>query len=421
MIGLEELAARRRNRGITSVCSAHPLVLRAALRLAVESGQPALIEATCNQVNQLGGYTGLKPADFAALVHDLAKAEGCPPELFVLGGDHLGPNPWRHLPADEAMPLAEACVAAYAAAGFRKLHLDASMGLKGEPLGLDDATTARRAARLARVAEAACPAAFPRPVYVIGTEVPPPGGADHALHGVPATKPESARQTHAVHARIFAEAGLDDTFARVVAMVVQPGVEFGNRNVIAYDRPAATGLVSVLDTLPGLVFEAHSTDYQPALALQHLVQDGFAILKVGPQLTFALREALYALDLIASDLVPDYGQRPLMSAMESAMRAAPGQWDGHYGTGPEAYLLRHYSLSDRIRYFWPSDIAQQAVRRLADALRGREIPLPLLWQHLPAAQHFAGQPADVDEIIIWRVGQALRGYQDACLGKVKEH
>lgn len=420
MMGLEDLAVRRGRSGMTSVCSAHPLVLRAALRLAVETGQPALIEATCNQVNQLGGYTGLKPVDFAALVRELAKAEGCPPEFIVLGGDHLGPNPWRHLPADEAMPLAEACVAAYAAAGFRKLHLDASMGLKGEPACLDDETTARRAARLARVAEAACPPGFLRPVYVIGTEVPPPGGADHALHGVPATEPEAARQTHAVHARIFAEAGQDAAFARVIAMVVQPGVEFGNRNVITYDRPAASSLVRALDTLPGLVFEAHSTDYQPRLALQHLVQDGFAILKVGPQLTFALREVLYALDLIAGDLVPGYGQRPLMVAMEQAMNAAPDQWDGHYGAGPESYLLRHYSLSDRIRYFWPAEIAGQAVRRLADALRGREIPLPLLWQHLPSAQHFAGRPVDVDEIIIWRVGQVLRAYQDACLGKVEE-
>jgi CHAD domain-containing protein len=38
--------------------------------------------------------------------------------------------------------------------------------------------------------------------------------------------------------------------------------------------------------------------------LAALVRDGFAILKVGPALTFALREALYGLDLIAAALDP---------------------------------------------------------------------------------------------------------------------
>lgn len=417
MMDLSDLARERGKRGITSVCSAHPLVLRAALRLARDSGRPALIEATCNQVNQQGGYTGMRPADFARLVHDLAQQEGCPQELIILGGDHLGPNPWRHLPADEAMALAEACVADFVAAGFRKIHLDASMGCKGEAAGLDDATTAGRAARLARAAEQAAEGHGPMPHYIIGTEVPPPGGADHVLSRVPATDPDAARETHAIHADVFTRAGLEAAFSRVIAMVVQPGVEFGNHNVVAYDRPAAARLVRVLDDLPGLAFEAHSTDYQPAEALQSLVRDGFAILKVGPGLTFALREALYALDLVASDLVPGHGARPLMAAMEGVMLAHPENWQRHYGAGDDAHLLRHYSLSDRIRYYWPARAAQQAVADLRKALQGRPLPLPLLWQHLPeGATLFANRPADVDEIIIWRVTRVLRLYQDACRG-----
>ena len=50
--------------GITSVCSAPPLVLQAAIQHAAESGGTVLIEATSNQVDQTGGYTGLRPADF---------------------------------------------------------------------------------------------------------------------------------------------------------------------------------------------------------------------------------------------------------------------------------------------------------------------------------------------------------------------
>lgn len=418
-IGLDQLAGLRSAgtpRGITSVCSAHPVVLRAALRHGVASGATVLIEATCNQVNHLGGYTGMVPADFAALVARIAAEEGCPMEQVILGGDHLGPNPWRDQPAEAALAEAEKMVAAYVAAGFRKIHLDASMGCLGEPVALDDEATAERAVRLAAVAErVAKDQCVDLPRYIIGTEVPPPGGADHALHEVPPTDPAAARKTIAVHRRMFSEAGLAAAMDRVIGVVVQPGVEFGNHNVVRYNRSRAQALAHVLDTEAALVFEAHSTDYQGTAPLTELVQDGFAILKVGPELTFVLREALYALDLIASDLIPGYGERPLRAAMERVMLDAPGEWERHYtGTPAVQAVLRHYSLSDRIRYYWRHSPATQAVDRLIAALQGQSVPMPLLWQHWPAAAGFADRPLDVEALLIWRVTQSLASYHAAC-------
>ena len=157
-------AARQRgdHLGIASVCSAHPLVIEAALRLGRDGAGPVLIEATCNQVNQEGGYTGMKPADFRAFVEAIADRVGFDRSRLILGGDHLGPNPWTDLPADQAMDKAAAMIAAYAEAGFTKLHLDCSMGCAGEPVALDDAATATRAAHLAEVAEAHGRAGPPR-------------------------------------------------------------------------------------------------------------------------------------------------------------------------------------------------------------------------------------------------------------------
>ena len=418
-VHLNELASLRRQgtpRGITSVCSAHPIVLRAALRHGRDTASTVLIEATCNQVNHRGGYTGMQPSDFAALVWTLAEQEKCPEELVVLGGDHLGPNPWRHLPAAEAMAEAEEMVRAYVAAGFRKIHLDASMGCNGEPQALDDRSTALRAARLAGAAETAARAAGgAMPVYVIGTEVPPPGGADHVLSAIEPTSPAAARQTIDIHRQIFAEAGLSEAFSRAIGIVVQPGVEFGNHNVIAYDRTRAAALSLLLDEEPQFVFEAHSTDYQGETPLSALVEDGFPILKVGPELTFVLREALYALDLIASDLVAGYGNRPLMAAMEALMLSQPDNWSRHYsGSDSERHLLRHYSLSDRIRYYWATPAAKAAVDRLMATLRGQRLPLPLIWQHLPGADAFADTPLVPEDVLIWRVTQSLATYRAAC-------
>lgn len=255
------------------------------------------------------------------------------------------------------------------------------------------------------------------PVYVIGTEVPPPGGADHALTTIEPTAASAARRTIDVHRRVFAEAGLTEAFGRAIGLVVQPGVEFGNRNVIRYDRSKIDALKQVLEDEPQFVFEAHSTDYQGADPLTALVEDGFPILKVGPELTFVLRESLYGLDLIASDLVPGYGERPLYAAMEALMLAHRENWSRHYhGTEDEQRWLRHYSLSDRIRYYWTSEQAHSAVARLCDALAGKSVPLPLLWQHMPAAERFSDTPLDPEEVLIWRVTKSLAEYHAACGG-----
>ncbi|MEM6384723.1 MAG: class II D-tagatose-bisphosphate aldolase, non-catalytic subunit [Pseudomonadota bacterium] len=401
-------------RGVVSVCSAHPLVLRAAIQHARDTGETLLIEATCNQVNQNGGYTGKTPQDFAEDVAAILTNEGCPPERVILGGDHLGPNPWRHLPAQEAMTEAKSMIRAYVGAGFRKIHLDASMGCAGEPDALDDTTIAQRVAELAKHAEGAAAAAdVPSPYYIIGTEVPPPGGADHVLQAVTPTRPDAAKRTLDIHRSAFADSGLDTAFARVIGLVVQPGVEFGNHNVVPYDAHAARALSATLTEMPGIIFEAHSTDYQGGSVLADLVRDGYAILKVGPELTFALREALYALDLIATEVSSSYGTRPLRQTMEKLMVAEPAHWSRHYQDLASAQLMRHYSLSDRIRYFWNDPAAQRAVVHLFDTLDARTVPWPVLRQFLPDVDMQSTGEFDPRQWVIGRIQKVLRIYSAA--------
>lgn len=400
-------------RGIASICSAHPDVLSAGLAMARRDDLPVLIEATCNQVNQDGGYTGQTPADFRRITLGLAAAQGLPADRLILGGDHLGPNPWRHLPADEAMAKARAMVAAYAAAGFGKLHLDCSMGCAGEPVALSDDLAAARAAELAEVAEAHAPVP---PVYVIGTEVPVPGGALEEVHDLEVTAPEAAATTYEIHRAAFARRGLQAAFDRVIGLVVQPGVEFGNHNVVGYVPQAAEALSARLTQMPGIVYEAHSTDYQTDAALAALVRDGFAILKVGPWLTFALREALYGLDAIDAEL--SGGQPRLRAAMERLMCASPGHWQKYYpGTAQEQAIMRHFSLSDRIRYYWAQPEAQAEVAALLGRLGTADLPLPLIGQHLGSAEDDVLQgrvPAQAAPLLRASVTRVLDRYARAC-------
>ena len=399
-------------RGITSVCSAHPIVIEASLRMAKRLDRPALIEATCNQVNQDGGYTGMTPRDFRDFVERIARDAGCTGVEIILGGDHLGPNPWKALEPEAAMDKAGAMIAAYAAAGFTKLHLDTSMGCRGEPAALADEETAARAARLARIAEENAPG-DPPPVYIIGTEVPVPGGATEALDHLEVTSPDAVRRTHDVHRDAFAEQGLGDAFDRVIGLVVQPGVEFGHSDVIQFRPDMAQGLSASLRHLPGLVFEAHSTDYQTEANLAALVEGGFAILKVGPWLTFALREALYGLDAVADALDGRPPQGRLMQEMEEAMQAAPANWQKYYtGTDRDIWLQRHFSLSDRIRYYWPDARARAAVDGLLARLGTREIPAPVASQYLPGLGADA-PPCTPRDALLLAVETVLARYERA--------
>jgi D-tagatose-bisphosphate aldolase class II non-catalytic subunit len=401
--------------GIPSVCSAHPVVLTAAMSLARQEGGPVLIEATCNQVNQFGGYTGKTPEQFAAEVRALASAHGVRSDNLILGGDHLGPNPWRKEAATDALAKAEVMVADYVKAGFGKIHLDASMSCAGDPPVLDDAVVAQRAARLAKAAERAASAAgLAPPLYILGTEVPVPGGADHVLDAVEPTAPEAALATIKTHRDIFASQGLEEAFGRCIAFVVQPGVEFGSENVVDYRPERARKLSAVLEQERGLVFEAHSTDYQSEAALSALVRDGFPILKVGPGLTFALREALYGLDMIASELDRSRPRR-LRETMERLMLERPNDWKGHYhGDGDAIKTQLSYSYSDRMRYYWGLPEAQQAVTELQEALRHKTIPATLVSQYLSRVEGKVKGDDGAEAIAVAFVTEVLASYSRAC-------
>ena len=407
----------RASAGVISVCSAHPMVVEAAMVHAATDGTAVLIEATCNQVNHQGGYTGLTPAAFRDQVYGIADQAGFPRRRVVFGGDHLGPNPWRHLPAGMAMAEAEAMVAAYAAAGYEKIHLDTCMGCQGEPEHLPDSVTAERAARLAVVAQAtAADAAALR--YVIGTEVPVPGGSVDEIKHLEVTRPDAVAATLEAHRQAFAAAGAQAAFEAVIAVVVQPGVEFDDRNVVVYQPERASELSGALAAMPGLVFEAHSTDYQPPRSLARLVADGFAILKVGPGLTFALREALYALDDIATVLSPAWSEHSLVAVMEKEMLDHPGYWQPYYrGTPDQQRVLRHFSYSDRIRYYWAAARPREAVGELLDHLSRTSIPEPLISQFLPALYPRVTSGALVPTpraLVLEAVGDVLSVYAEAC-------
>ena len=378
--------------GMPSYCTSNNLVIEAALEQGKRFGDDVLIEGTSNQVNQFGGYTGMTPVDFRKMVYDIADKVGFPKDRIILGGDHLGPLPWFTEPEETAMQKAEELVRAFVLAGYKKIHLDTSMRLGDDSKTeiLSTRTIARRGARLYRVCEDAYQEMLKRnpgemrPSYVIGSEVPIPGGEQEAEDQVVITEPEDLHETIRTYKEEFGKMHLAYAFDSIVGVVVQPGVEFGDENLVRYNRAETVELSQAIAQYPGIVLEGHSTDYQSPKQLKEMVEDGIAILKVGPALTFAAREGLFALSRIEEELIPEEDRADLPGVWDKVMTDNPANWQIYYkGTEEEKALKRKYSLSDRSRYYYPHPDVQAAIRKLCANLDGVHIPLGLLHQYMP--------------------------------------
>jgi len=407
--------------GIFSCCSSNEYVLRALFKKTKEHNVMALVESTANQVNQFGGYTGQTPKDFALWCTQLAIEMGAE-ENLVLGGDHLGPLTWTKLGEPEAMAHAEQLIVDYVLAGFTKIHIDTSMLLSTDDasIPLSDQIIANRGARLCQKAEEAFkvrkknePLAIP-PVYVVGSEVPIPGGAKES-ETIQVTDSEHLKLTLDIFEEAFKTYGLEEAWKRVIAVVVQPGVEFGEDDVFVYNREHAKELCELLKENDQLVFEGHSTDYQPRQALREMIADGISILKVGPALTFALREALFSLENIEKVLYEgtDAVLSDFSGTVERVMLENPSHWKNYYhGDERKQRINRAYGFSDRIRYYLNEPPIQESIQRLEQNL---QVPLllPLLSQFMPM-QYLKVRNGELENnfsaLVIDRIGDCIDDY-----------
>ncbi len=379
--------------GMASFCTANDIVIEAILENANRFGDHVLIESTANQVNQFGGYANMTPFEFSEYIYEIAEKVNFPKEKIILGGDHLGPLAWADKPEKEAMENACELVKQAVLAGYTKIHLDTSMMLADDPadVRLSDETIAKRGAMLYK----SCEDAFKKrcekypdsmhPVYIIGSEVPVPGGIQNEEDALQVTDINDFENTINIYKTVFEEFGFDDAFDNIVAIVVQPGVEFGNDEIHIYDRNAARTLSEKLKEYPNIVFEGHSTDYQSKSKLKEMVEDGVAILKVGPALTFALREGLFSLALMEKELnLKDKSH--FIDVLDNVMLDNPDDWQKYYfGSDLEIKLARKYSFSDRCRYYMANEEVMQSIDKLIKNIDSCDVPLGMIKQFFPNA------------------------------------
>ena len=391
------LALPERKFAVPSYCTANELVIEALLEQGKNFDTPILIEGTANQINQFGGYTGMKPADFRDYVFAIADRVNFPHEKVFLGGDHMGPLVWSNLPEKEAMSNSRELLRLCILAGFKKIHLDTSMKLADDDpdARLSDEVIAERGVILLEECEKTYQEMLKanpdeiRPVYVIGSEVPIPGGSQDETEdedSLQVTRVEDFEKTLEIYKQKFSEHGISDLWNDVIGVVVQPGVEFGDKDIHFYNRDKARELCASLNRHTNVIFEGHSTDYQPAEKLHEMAQDGVAILKVGPALTFALRQGLFALSMIEREFIDEDKRANFIETLERVMLENPANWIKHYhGSDHDKFIARKYSYSDRCRYYFSLPEIKAAITKLFANIDSviDKIPAGMLKQFMP--------------------------------------
>lgn len=391
---IREIIRRRKDgilSGVPSYCTANESVLRALIKNSKQKNRMILIEATSNQVNQDKGYTGMDSFDFVNYINKICIECNFDPKMVIKGGDHLGPLPWSNLNADIAMDKAEVLVRMSVRAGFKKIHLDTTMNLGDDPEGpLDEVVIAKRSARLYRACEDEYLKMIERnsseehPIFVIGSEVPYAGGIRGSSEEVSVTSPTEFEKTISIFHKVFTEEGIQGAWKYIIAIVVQPGVDFGANHIQLYNHEKSKILCESLKHYPGVVFEGHSTDYQPKAKLKEMVEDGIAVLKVGPALTFAYREALFSLSYIEDILVKKENRSHLKEVLNKVMLEDDHHWKKYYnGSIEDKMALRYFGLSDRSRYYFINEKVKASIDTLISNLTGIEIPMGMLHQFLP--------------------------------------
>ncbi|MDK2886466.1 MAG: D-tagatose,6-bisphosphate aldolase subunit GatZ/KbaZ [Thermosipho sp. (in: thermotogales)] len=397
-------------RGIFSVCSSNEYVIRASIEFAKEKNEYLLLEATCHQVNQFGGYTGFTPEKYVEYIKDLIKKYNFPEDKLLLGGDHLGPDPWKEMPASLAMENAEELVKSFVKAGFRKIHLDCSMPLGNDTKKLNVLTIAKREARLYEIAEKYSQST--KLVYVVGTEVPAAGGGEEVTD---VTTLDELRDSLESLEKVFQN--FPGALEKIITMVVRLGISFNNYEVDDYNSDKTKDILNYIKN-KRLFIEAHSTDYQSKKALKEMVSDGIRILKVGPALTSAFRRAVFFLTFIEDEIIEKDKKSNLIKKIVTVMKKMPKYWKKYYTDSNKSIeIMLKYSLLDRIRYYWNEPEIKDSLNILLRNLENN-IPDELLYQFFP--EQFELIRLGIlkntpEEIIKYEIKKELQKYYEAII------
>ena len=421
LIGIMEANRRGERKGICAVESQNPTVQETYLRQALADSSPALFEICADMLDSQGQSGKILPYDFIANVKQIAVKTGFPRDRLFFGVDHLSPSIWQDESYASAMKKTCTLISDLVSLGFNKLGIHAGISLKGDPENqlLSQEAIIAREATLYQAAEGAA-AALPdeeKPLYVI--DVHPGQGMTEDQTNI--VNKEDVEITVDRFAKTAAAAGLPEMKERLLAARIFLGAGYDSEKVIPFGSSLLKELGGCVYGDKPVVLEVLQTDFQPQTVLNQLVDNHFAFLRVGQELTYTMREALFSMALMENETMigkPGVYLSNFIIELDRAMQSDPRHWQKYYtGNGFEQLIERKFSLYDRSRFYWEDKEVRKTKKRLFDNLIEYPVLLTVMRQFMPyqyervAAGELENKP---DALVMDAVRRALHRYSHAC-------
>ena len=411
----------REKRDLCSEVSEPDFVQEVYLRQALADGSLALFEICADMLNPHGQSGKMISDDFIVNVKQIAVKTGFPRDRLIFGVNDLSPSLWKDESIESALKKTCAFISDLVSLGFNKLGIHAGIPLKGDPADqpLPQKVIIEREAALYQAAEGAAAALLDeeKPLYVIDVN-PSQGMTENQKNMVCKEDVEIAVDRFT---QIAAAAGLPEMKERLLAVRIFLGAGYNSEKVIPFDSPLIKELGECVYRDKPVVMEVLHTDFQPKTVLNQLVDNHFAFLSIGSELTYTMREALFSMARMENETMvgkPGVYLSNFIIELDRAMQLAPRYWQKYYtGNGFEQLVARKYSLYDRSRFFLEDKEVRKMKKRLFDNLIEYPVPQTVMRQFMPrqyervAAGELENKP---DVLMMDAVRHALSRYSRAC-------
>ena len=398
------------NKALPSFCTSNVDALNSILYFCKINKLPCLIECTSNQVNQDGGYTNKTPKLFINEIFKMQKKINFDKKKLFLGGDHLGPLPWKNNNSHTAIKNSVKLIDSFLKEKFCKIHIDTSIKCKNDK-HIDNDIIFNRTNQILRN-----PAIFKKikdRFIIIGTEVPLSGSGDSKK--IIKTSKQQINNESLRFKKILKSIGLKNNF---FGLVIEPGMRYMHSSITQpnFKDFKEKRRISIKNNF---VFEAHSTDYQSLKTLKQLVKNNFKYLKVGPEITFNYSRSLFFMQNLEKKIVKKKCSN-LKAKILSTMLDNSKHWKEYYKRKDKKLFLD--SKLDRLRYYLNSKKVVNSINLLKKNVNklDKKIIYPLINQDLKKDFIFYSKKklSNFDLIKLIFISKSLKKYFKACGFKV---
>lgn len=403
-----------KNKAVPSFCTSNKEVLNTIIFYCKRKNLPCLIESTSNQVNQYGGYTGKTPINFYTDLKKILKKNNFNSQNLYVGGDHLGPLPWKNKNEKIAMNNSIKLINNCLDSKYTKIHVDTSIKCSNEN-SINHSIIFERTKYI--IEKSKLKKNLKKIFLIIGTEVPLSGSNEKGKIKL--------TQEKQIILEVKKFRNLLKKFYKKklkFGLVVEPGMRFMHYNILSPNFSKFNEKKKISQK-NNFIYEAHSTDYQPVNILKGLVKNNFKFLKVGPELTYNYSRSLFFMENIEKKYFKN-GLSNIKKKILLTMLKDKKYWKGYYlGNKSKIKKLILNSKLDRMRYYLNKNNVVLSTTKLKKNINNISVDKLIKYlksknHKIPSNKQLFKRLSNFDLVNFIFISDSLNRYYKACGFKV---